>query len=171
MECESGRVSEHASQRGSKRALEQASEHASERASEWTLERTSEPTSERTSEPASELASKLASECGAGCAAKPASEPASEPAAECTAEPELEQETKRGSEAWMDSDEMRQLNPLGGYFKIKNHLQSVHQISEMNLGKYNVLCKKISERMLYDHLASDIRYIHRLYIRLHVFFF
>ena len=54
---------------------------------------------------------------------------------------------------------MLKLNPLGGYAKIKNHLKVAHRIVDKHLGKYNVLCKSITDRMIYDHLVADIRLV------------
>ena len=40
----------------------------------------------------------------------------------------------------MKSPEMMQLNPWGGYAKIKDHLKVAHKISKADMAKYMSLC-------------------------------
>ena len=59
----------------------------------------------------------------------------------------------------MKSPEMMQLNPWGGYAKIKDHLKVAHKISKADMAKYMSLCASISVQKAYDHLEDEIRFI------------
>ena len=61
------------------------------------------------------------------------------------------------SEDWMDSPEMKRLNPLGGYVTIKKHLQFAHKIPKSSLAKFNTLLTNITDQKYYDYLSDEIR--------------
>ena len=57
----------------------------------------------------------------------------------------------------MESEEMKKLNTIGGYARIKDHLKHAHKISKSSLGKYNVLLRLLTDQKYYDHMADEIR--------------
>ena len=61
------------------------------------------------------------------------------------------------TEKWMASEEMKKLNPLGGYSKLKHHLEAAHDIPDTKMSAFNEMVAAITERVFYDYLQEDIR--------------
>ena len=57
----------------------------------------------------------------------------------------------------MKSPAMLQLNPLGGFVKIKNHLKKAHNIREKDMGKYSTLTDIVTNQKIYHYLREDVR--------------
>ena len=57
----------------------------------------------------------------------------------------------------MNSVELLELNPLGGYTKIKNHLRVAHKIPPKDQAKIIALVQAISKKRLYDQLCDEMR--------------
>ena len=57
----------------------------------------------------------------------------------------------------MISPEMKLLNPLGGYVRVKNHLNVAHKISWDDMPKYMDFTETYTDYKLYCYLKDDIR--------------
>lgn len=57
----------------------------------------------------------------------------------------------------MDTPEVKLLNPIGGYSKLKRHLQVAHNIDTSNMSKFTALNALIADRVIYDYLRDEMR--------------